>query len=267
MKVVDSTITTGKWTIEKAASLKDNTMFSLLDKNYGQKELAEYVANHQSKRGEGSPQMQANNLYNEWVNESALAFEESRLDQEYPEFKALMQEYRDGILLFELTDKKVWSKAVKDTAGLAEYYDKNKKNYMWGDRIEATIYTCANADIAKNVHKLRKTIEDNDTLMARVNKNSQLNLQIKSGKFAKGDNEILDSILWEPGMTKDMKENNQVVFVKITKKFPSQYKSIDEAKGLITADYQAALEKEWIEQLRKKYPVQVHQDVVETLIK
>jgi len=178
-----------------------------------------------------------------------------------------MQEYRDGILLFELTDKKVWSKAVKDTSGLQAFYEKNKNNYMWGERVEAKIYTCANADVAKETHKLMKTIDDDDTLMARINKSSQLNLTVKYGKFAKGENEIIDSIPWTPGMTKDFKKSGQIVFVNVLKKVAPQPKTLEEAKGLITADYQAYLEKEWIEQLRKKYPVTVHQEVVETLIK
>jgi peptidyl-prolyl cis-trans isomerase SurA len=206
-------------------------------------------------------------MYTDWVNESALAYEEKMLDANYPEFKSLMQEYRDGILLFELTDKKVWSKAVKDTAGLKEFYEKNKSNYMWGDRLEATIYTSSSPEVAKEVHKLMKTIDDDDTLMARVNKSSQLNLQVKSGKFLRGDNEIIDSIAWVPGMTKDFKHANSIVFVNVKQKIAAQPKTLDEAKGLVTADYQAFLEKEWIESLRAKYPVVVHQEVVDSIIK
>jgi len=266
MKVIDSTLSAGKWTADKAAALK-NTMFTLGDKNYSQKDFAEYIASHQSKRSETNAQALANNLYNEWINESALAYEEAKLDAEYPEFKSLMQEYRDGILLFELTDKKVWSKAVKDTSGLQDFYNKNKNNYMWGERLEAKIYTCANADVAKQTRSLMKTIDDDDTLMAKINKTSQLNLSVKYGKFTKGENDIIDSIAWTPGITKDMKKKDQVVFVDVIKKLAPQPKSLEEAKGLITADYQSYLEKEWIDQLRKKYPVVVHKEVVETIIK
>jgi len=266
MKVVDSTLVSGKWSADKAAKLT-NTMFTLGSQNYTQQDFAKYLADHQTKKGSGSPQVMAGNMYTDWVNESALAYEEKMLDANYPEFKSLMQEYRDGILLFELTDKKVWSKAVKDTAGLKEFYEKNKSNYMWNDRLEATIYTSSSAEVAKEVHKLMKTIDDDDTLMARVNKSSQLNLQVKSGKFLKGDNDIIDSIAWIPGMTKDFKHANSVVFVNVKQKIAAQPKTLDEAKGLVTADYQAFLEKEWIESLRAKYPVVVHQEVVDSIIK
>jgi len=266
MKTVDTTLISGKWSADRAANLKGN-MFTLGTQSYTQQDFAKYLADHQTKKGTGSPQVMADNMYTEWVNESALAYEEKMLDVNYPEFKSLMQEYRDGILLFELTDKKVWSKAVKDTAGLKAFYDKNKNNYMWNDRLEATIYTCSSPEVAKEVHKLMKTIDDDDTLMARVNKSSQLNLQVKSGKFLKGDNDIIDSIAWVPGMTKDFKHGNSTVFVNVKQKIPAQPKSLEEAKGLVTADYQAFLEKEWIDSLRTKYPVKIHQEVVDSVIK
>jgi len=218
------------------------------------------------KRETGIPaKVMANNFYNDWVNESALAYEESKLDSLYPDFRNLMQEYRDGILLFELTDKKVWSKAVKDSAGLNEYYTKNKSNYMWGDRVEATVYSCANAEVAAEVRKLMKKVDDDDTLMARVNKSSQLNLQVKYGKFSKGENEAVDKVTHKVGMSPNLELNNQVVFVNVKSLVPAAPKQLDEAKGLITADYQNQLEKEWIASLRAKYPVEIMQDVVDSI--
>ena len=265
IKTIDSTLSVGKWTIEKAAALK-NTMFSIGTKTYSQQDFANYINDHQVKRESGIPALvMANNMYNDWTNEAALSYEESKLDSLYPDFRNLMQEYRDGILLFELTDSKVWSKAVKDTSGLKEFYDKNKSNYMWGDRVDATVYTCSNEEMAEQVHKLMKKIDDDDTLMARVNKSSQLNLQVKSGKFSKGDNEAVDQFEWKPGMTADKKFLNQIVFVNIRKVLPKAPKSLDEAKGLITADYQNQLEKEWIASLRSKYSIEVKQDVVDSI--
>ncbi|MCX6291983.1 MAG: peptidylprolyl isomerase [Bacteroidetes bacterium] len=264
MKIVDSSLVQGKWTADQAANLK-NVLFTLSNASFSQQDFSKYLEDHQSHKTSSSPQALANNSYSEWVNESCIAFEEKHLDSLYPDFRNLMQEYRDGILLFELTDKKVWSKAVKDTAGLKEFYEKNKNNYKWNDRVDATIYMCANADVAKDVRKQMKKIDDVDTLLSRINKSSQLNLQVKSAKYSKGDNEIIDSIQWVAGITKDMKKNNQVIFVDVKKVLPSQPKTIEEAKGLVTADYQGYLEKEWIGSLRQKYPVKTYQEVVDTV--
>ncbi|MBK6396984.1 MAG: peptidylprolyl isomerase [Bacteroidetes bacterium] len=265
MTTIDSTLSSGTWTVDKAAKL-NNTMFTIGNKTYTQKDFATYVSEHQVKRESGIPaKVMANTFYNEWVNDATLAYEESKLDSLYPDFRNLMQEYRDGILLFELTDKKVWSKAVKDSIGLREFYDKHKNNYMWGDRVEATVYTCANEEVAAEVRKLMKKIDDDDTLMARVNKSSQLNLQVKSGKFSKGENDAVDKVNHKVGMSPNINLNNQVVFVNIKKLIPAAPKQLDEAKGLITADYQNQLEKEWIESLRAKYPVEIKQDVVDSI--
>ena len=265
MKAVDSSLAQGTWTADKAKGM-NAMMFNLNGADHSQQEFATYVNDHQSRRGNTMPlEAMVNNFFNEWVNETCLSLEESKLDSLYPDFRNLMQEYRDGILLFELTDKKVWSKAVKDTSGLKEFYDKNKTKYMWPDRIDASIYTCANADVAKEVHKLMKKIDDVDTLMAKVNVTSQLNLQVRSGKYPHGENEIIDQIQWKTGMTPDINKNGQVSFVIVNSLMPAQPKSIEEAKGLITADYQSALEKEWIAQLRAKYPLQVNRPVVESV--
>jgi peptidyl-prolyl cis-trans isomerase SurA len=263
----DSSLIEARWTADKADGL-NATIFNLGNKSFSQQDFAKYMVDHQAKRGQGGNATHvANALYIEFVNQSCLDYEESKLDSLYPDFRNLMQEYRDGILLFELTDKKVWSKAVKDTVGLKEFYDSNKNNYMWKDRLEATIYICANADIAAQTRKLMKKIDDADTLAARINKNSQLNLQVKYGKFMKGENEIIDKIEWKEGMTKDMVEDKQVTFVKVHKMIPAQPKTLEEAKGLVTADYQNSLEKEWISSLQKKYPVKVFEDIVESVSK
>jgi peptidyl-prolyl cis-trans isomerase SurA len=266
MKEVDSSLTQGKWTAEKTASLK-KVMFTLSNNSYTQQDFSKFLEDHQSHKSGSSPKAVANNSYNDWVNENCISYEEKHLDSLYVDFRNLMQEYRDGILLFELTDKKVWSKAVKDSAGLKEFYDKNKNNYKWGDRLEATVYTCADAEISKEVRKQMKKVDDVDTLLSLINKSSKLNLQVKSSKFSKGDNEIIDSIPWVAGITKDLKKNGQVVFVDVKKVLPSQPKSLEEAKGLVTADYQSFLEKEWIESLRQKYPVKIYQEVVDTVSK
>lgn len=265
-KSVDTTLVQGKYTATKTAGMK-KPMFWLGTTVNTQEDFAKYLTDHQVKQDpKGIPSVVAANMYNDWVKDVALAYEETKLDSLYPDFKNLMQEYRDGILLFELTDKKVWSKAVKDTVGLQKFYDDNKANYMWPERVEAVIYTCSDANVAKEVRKLMKKVDDDDTLMERINKSSQLNLQVKTGRFAKGDNDVIDKIKWVPGTTSDIPHNNQVVFVNIKKVLPAAPKSLEEAKGLITADYQNQLEKEWIDSLRAKYPVTKNQEVINSVV-
>jgi len=179
-----------------------------------------------------------------------------------------MQEYRDGILLFELTDKKVWSKAVKDTAGLTAYYEKNKNNFMWNERVDATVYINNDENIAKLTRKYvtdKKKRYPNDKILEMINKESQLNLKIEEGKFQKGDNEFVDLTTWKEGLGPDLIKDKKVGFVMINKIIKPEPKSLNEAKGLVTAEYQNYLEKQWVEELKKKYPVTVNKDVLSTV--
>jgi peptidyl-prolyl cis-trans isomerase SurA len=264
-KVVDDSIFFNKWKVEKAKSL-DKTMFTLAGKSYTQQDFAQYISKHQSSKTVEDVSSYLNRTYKSWIEEKALDYEDSQLETKYPDFKSLMKEYRDGILLFELTDDKVWSKAVKDTVGLKEYYEKNKESYMWEDRLDASVYTCSNAKVAKATHKLVKAGKlTNDEILKAINVNSQLDLKIESSKFLKKDNSIIDSIAWTPGITKDIKKGNYITFVKVYKFIPKQPKTLAEARGLITADYQTYLEKNWITELKKKYPVEINKEVFSTI--
>ena len=210
-------------------------------------------------------------MYKLYTDEVTMAYKESKLESTQPDFKNILAEYRDGILLFDLTDKKVWSKAIKDTVGLKEFYEKNKNKYMWNERLDAVVYTCATPEIAKQVHKeldLRKknkSKKTDDDLLKEINKDSQLNLKIEKSKFNKGENDAVDKTKWVPGIGADMEMNKQTVFVVVNKVIAPEPKSLSESKGLVTADYQTELEKQWVEELRKKYTVTINNDVLQTI--
>jgi peptidyl-prolyl cis-trans isomerase SurA len=262
---LDTSILNGEWKPADASKLT-KPLFSIGNQTYTEKDFADYITSHQTKRMNMTPLAVGYNLYETFESEKVLAYEEGKLDEKYPEFKSLMREYRDGILLFDLTDKKVWSKAVKDSVGLANFYEKNKANYKWPERVSAVVYTCATKDIAAKVRKMLKDKKmSTSKITDEINKDSQLNLTIKEGKFAKGDNENVDTVKWVKGLSPDIEKNGQVVFVDIKEILPSEPKTLEESKGLVTADYQNHLEKTWIDQLRQKYPFKVNEEVLKTV--
>lgn len=265
IKVIDSTVFEGTWDKAKAAALK-KPMFNFNDKQYTQADFANYIASHQNKRPKIDRTVLINQLYKQFVDESAITYEESRLDQKYPEFKALMEEYHDGILLFELTDRKVWSKAVKDTAGAKEFYEKNKNNYMWEERADAVVYSCSDATVAQQVRKMLTEKKSEKDILAAINKDTQLNLQTESRLFSKGENEFVDKS-WKQGISADMnsEKDKKTVIVAVNKIVPPGPKSFQDAKGMVTADYQNYLEKEWLAELRKKYVVTIDKNVLATI--
>lgn len=265
-KVVTDSVFSGKWEMKEAAGL-NKTMLTIGRRSISQQDFAGYIEASQRKRNPESITKFVNDLYNVFVKETLLAYEDSQLESKYPEFKALVKEYRDGILLFELTDQKIWSKAVKDTAGLAEFHAANRDKYMWGDRVDATIYTFTGSgkefvDAAKKA--LSSGISDNE-LLEQYNTDSLVVLTTDRRKYARGENEMIDALEWKPGLYPEVVEDNKITFVRINKLIGPEQKKLDEARGLITADYQNYLEQQWIAELRAKYPYKVYTEVLSTI--
>jgi len=278
-RVIDDTYFSGNWDAGKARAL-NKTMFTLLDKKFTQQDFVRYIQKNRSRSKNIPIKVVVDKLYNQFVDESCMAFEDGRLEMKYPDFKALIREYRDGILLFELTDRKVWSRAIKDTTGLRAFYANNKTNYMWDERLDASIYYCTDEIVAKQTKKLAKKRAKKgytkEYIFNMINKEAKV-LKIDDGKFLKYENSIIDSIEWQAGLYENIPGSKKyllsekdlswvnVVFIYVNKKLNPTVKTLIESRGLVTADYQSYLEKEWIESLRKKYPVNVNRDAFSSI--
>jgi len=211
-------------------------------------------------------------MYISYINDQLLAYEESQLETKYPEYKALMKEYRDGILLFDLTNSKVWTKAVEDTVGLQNFYTENSSNYMWENRANATIYSCINLATAKRVKraiykKHRGNITDAE-ILTEANADAPLSLQINAKKFVKGENDYVDAVNWKVGIAGDIKtKDGSYIIVDIHEVLAAGVKKLNETRGRVISDYQNALEAEWIASLQEKYSVSINKEVLYSLIK
>jgi peptidyl-prolyl cis-trans isomerase SurA len=258
--LVNDTIFKAKWHPENT-NQSDKPLFQLDGNDYFQKDFIAYLEKTQSVTPSEDIKVFVNKKFNSFIDASIIAYEDSQLEKKYPEFRTLVKEYRDGILLFELTDQKVWSKAINDSIGLAEFYNTHKNNYMWDERLNTSIYTFSNPAYVKQARKMaRKGLNKNDILDA-INPDSVIYLTIIDDKCEKGDNQIIDKINWKKGITDNFEVDGQIVFVDVHEVLSPQPKLLSEARGIITADYQNFLEKEWIKELRMKYPVDVNQDV------
>jgi peptidyl-prolyl cis-trans isomerase SurA len=286
---VTDSILKGNWNGESARGL-NGKLFTLDGKDYTEADFTDYLVSHKMKSTNESVQILVNRLYAQWVDQSIISYEESRLEQKYPDFKYLMTEYHDGILLFELSDQMVWTKAVKDTAGLEAFYEKNKSNYMWGERLDASIYeikpdpkynklapedcTVGNAKTFPKIIKIAKkrkpaklSVDEMKEKLTALNQKNKSNLMVdvEDGLFARKDNVLIDDIDWKKGMVEKPADGDGKNIIVVRKVIPPQVKTLKEARGLVTADYQNYLEAEWIKELRAKYPVVVNEEVLKTI--
>jgi peptidyl-prolyl cis-trans isomerase SurA len=265
---LDSTVFNGKWEVWLTKE-KTPTVMQIGDKKFDQKDFGDFIASHQVRRKAVDMAVLVNSFFKQFSEEELLKYEEAQLSNKYPEYKALLKEYRDGILLFDLTDQKVWSKAVKDTTGLADFHKENADKYMWEKRVDATIYFCKDDTIAAVVGGLMQAITKgeitSDSLLKQMNASSKLNLRMEADKFQKDENELIDGVEWKKGTYGPIESNGRQVLINVKEVLKPSPKTLREARGLVTADYQDKLEKDWIEELRSKYKYKVSKEHLELI--
>ena len=372
--MADSTLLNGAFT--KTTDEKTNLiLFTIKDEKYTTANFFDFVKMVQKPKKGISPSQYMRNFYRDFSNSKLISYEESHLEEKYIDYKMLVREYRDGILLFQLMDDKVWSKAIEDTAGLRAFFNSNNSNYRWNTRAQATIYNVANKEtleklkqelqkdkfavqqpkiepvlfaagksnvsdelkkkidqvippmvkdkllilqlggsreasegttlsqlradsvkaylvargiaanriLTKDLGKgpARKTAAEKEAdrkvtfsffstskkaLEAQFNEKTALTLQVTDGLFQKGEQAVLDSVEWKPG-NYTVQKDGRINYIVITRIDTPRNKTFEEARGLAISDYQSYLEKEWIAQLKKKYPVTVNEDELKKLVK
>ena len=258
---LDSSYFVGAWNYNKLKSNK--VIFTLNKKKFTQKNFAEYLRkNYRGIKKEASERVIEIQVKN-WEKAAILDYEESLLSGKYPAYKALVNEYHDGILLYEVMSDKVWNKAVKDTSGLRMYFNKNREKYLWPNRLDATIYECLNNDIASKVYGMLT----NDTINSKhvievINKNTELNLKVKMNKFDVSQTSTLKDRNLIVGLNPAYEFDGKFYVVKVAANLPVMPKEFQEAKGASTSDYQNYLEQEWLKELRMKHPIVVNKNVL-----
>lgn len=263
---IDSTLAMGMYQPEVMP--ESNIIFTLGDEECKLQEFVDYVVGHQRRQGFLSSTAYAYELYDSFLKEKVFAYEDANLENKYPEFKTLVQEYHDGILLFSLMEEQVWNKAVEDTTGLNEYYERNKNNYMWNDRVKAIVLTSTDKG---NVEELTAFLSGDVTIdsVRTYLKNGEVKASARFSFYQKGDNINIDAMEWKEGVlnTFESTVDNTTQLIKIVEVRPSEPKTFKEAKGLVTSGYQAELETLWLQQLREKYPVNVNQKLLKKIKK
>ena len=202
-------------------------------------------------------------------SEDVLVRKMNEMTAKDSELKYLIQEYHDGLLLYEISNKLVWDKAAKDEAGLANFFKKNKKKYAWeAPRFKGMAYHVkdqADVKAVKNAVKGLPFDQWAEKLRTTFNNDSVLRIRVEKGIFKQGDNALVDREVFKKDMTVKTIEKFPIDAVYGKKlKAPQEYQDV---RGQVVADYQEQLEKEWVAELRKRYAVKVDEAVLKTVNK
>ena len=201
------------------------------------------------------------NQYNNWVEDEITALENTKLEEKYPDFRYLYQEYHDGILLFNISEEKIWNFAAQDTLGLEEFYSKNSSKYLWEERFKGMIVTCKDAATREEADKFFEAKIPVAEITDQLNK-TENTITIIEGAWEKGANPIVDYFVWNGPEPANF--NSEVSFIRGDKIQPEP-KTLAEARGLYVSDYQKYLEEKWIRDLRAKYKVKVNKKLLKTI--
>lgn len=184
------------------------------------------------------------------------------------DMKYLIQEYHDGLLLYEVSNRDVWEKAANDEAGLQAFYNKNKSNYKWdAPRFKGIAYYTRDE---KDIDAVKKSVKGKsfdkwvEILRTTFNNDSVLRIRVEKGIFKEGDNKIVDKEIFknDKAQIRPMKDfPYTATFGKVIKK-PEE---LSDVRALVTADYQELKEQEWLEELKNRYPVVINEDVLNTI--
>lgn len=269
---LDTTIFENKWSSDKASNLSKEVLCSIGNNNHTIKDFADYLVKNNKFRKPIDLEVYVNFYYKDWIKSLVTAYENSRLEEKYPDFKFLVQEYHDGILLFNLMEQKIWNEAAKDTIGVAKYYNDHKDLYKWSERIEALVVTSPDKNKVDSAYLYANDFKEGkispDAIWKKLCPDTtQACFNCQFTKFEKGDNSILDSLGWTPGITPIVFKDGKYGFFVKKGTIPGGPKSIEDAKGTCIADYQQYLETNYLSDLRKKYKIEVNQQVLESIKK
>lgn len=193
-----------------------------------------------------------------WKNGQLYKYEDSQLESQYPEFRNLVNEYHDGMLLFEISNRKVWEKAAQDEDGLKRFFDNNRDDYTWDKpHVKGFLIQTANKAVSDSI-RTALTGQPTDSIVKLVNDNFADKARIERVLVAKGSNAMVDALVF--GAEAIHPSNS-----KFTDYFLYDYKvlnrpeEVNDVRGQVTSDYQNQLEQEWVKELRETYTVKINE--------
>lgn len=190
------------------------------------------------------------------------------LEEKYPEFNALVREYHDGILLFDVSLEEVWDKAAKDSIGLENYFKAHKKQYKWdAPRFKGYLLSCQNEEVATIAKQIIKNAQPDSVqsyLKQRLNTDSTTVVTCIYGLWAEGQSASIDKYVFGKKDAK-VKENEALPVVTTVGKKIKLPETYMDVRNQVTTDYQDYLEQQWVKSLRAKYPVEINNEVLNEL--
>ncbi len=245
--------------------MPSGNLYTFANQHLTVKEFATYLERRGSMIVTDDPELFISQSIESRISDQIIKYENSILENKYPDFRYLMNEFHDGILLFEISGKKVWNRVSEDSTGLKNYYGEHKRDFLTRKGIEAKIYTLRSPEKEKMLSSAYKKYSrkpgTDKMMLAKFNKKNDSLLVIAEGKWFSGDDPELDKIEWTTG-TKFRRIKNYPSIIAINKVIEPEPLPFEEVQGEMMSGYQDYLENEWVKQLKSKYTVKIDELVL-----
>ena len=248
-----------KWKYDSIPTAQDKVIFTIGSRKVKYNDFAAFL----NKRQKGSSiyKLKKNILgqyYDEFETEELKDYYKDHLELENEDYATTIDEYRSGLLIFDVMNKNIWQKSKNDSIGLQNYYDSVKDTYIWNDQIDAVIVRTSNVEVAQQAQDLLNEGKTQEELKEILNANEKVNALISKGMFENGQRELPKDFEAVEGVTKIYTTKDGFSVIKTKAIIPGRVKSLKEIKGRVMSEYQNYLEKKWMEDLRQKYKVEIN---------
>jgi len=230
---------------------KNDTILRIEDKYFTAHKLYEFSKQSKLKN--------TGELYEGFINAMIIDYYKEHLEETSREFALTYQEYRDGLLLFELLQKEIWERAEKDSLGLEQFFEQRRDQYVWKKRAAFTIASCTRKEKAEIVRNYMQQDLPADSIKSLVNEGATIHVLFSKGKLEEGSLKLPEQYQFEQGVSEIFEEEkNNFTIIKASEIYEPQQKELLEARGEVMNDYQNYLEEQWVENLRNTYKIKLN---------
>lgn len=265
--ILDDRVYSNEWSVPVDID-QNKILIDFGDKQLTYHNFALYMESSQKQMNKGQTYASfVKQLFESYLRKRIMAYHEDNLEYINPEYAAVLSEYRDGLLLFDLMQEKIWDAVKEDSVGLQSHYNENKGKYIWEKRIDAVVITSPSME---NIEKAKVLLEEGKTeeeIKEALNTKETQGVIVTSGKFIKNHRSIPKALDFKEGISNIYNENDNYYVVLVRKVLDETEKTFKEAKGKVISEYQEIVEKNWINNLKEKYPVTVNMKVLKRVKK
>ena len=265
---VNDSILSRKWTYSSIPLTENQILFTIGDHDVTYTDYAEYLRDNQKTiKKYANKESLLIDTYVRFKNETLKNYFKERLEVENKEYATIINDYRNGLLVYDVMNKNIWQIAKTDSTGLKNYYEKTKNNYNWKKRLDVDIYSSSDEITTKQVQTLLMRGEESATIKKQINSDGKINIITVSDVFEIDQSELPEGLIPVKGVS-DIKLNDGFyVVVNIKEVIEPTLKEFDEVRGTVISDFQTEIEKKWMQSLRDKYEVKINNKSLKKLKK